>query len=356
MNKKLGTIQRVWMITAVIFLSFTLWSEALEVEGSNGEKPMLMMERIRDFLPGDNFNMLEDLRDRVEELSDSIGRGAERIGDSLERLTDFIGFGSDDSEEENQGEAPGEEEEALPSGQVVGTFKNREGEPVENVRVNLGNFATYTDEEGTFQFDDIPYGDYTLSYQVAQGEPLKEIEEILIDEGNQRFVFRLVLDQRNGEGLGGEGETLEEVEVESQSETVPLPEEEEEPEESSNVLWFLGLLFIILLGIGLFFLLNRKHIKVIDGGTGETLSKRKVEIKPVTWIDLSDEFEEASREKIRVRFIRSTIKKLFGSKVIFTVDDEIIAEIPEYSGELDFLVQRTSVQDEEQEDERRETD
>ncbi len=342
MRKNLIKMPSIIMMTLIIFLSFAVFSEALEEDPRQEETSLLVMERVTDFFTGDNFNVLEDLRDRVEELTESIGRGTEKIGESMEKLTDFIGFGTTDSDEEKEESETGNEEERISSGQVVGTFKTKAGEPFENIRVNLGNYATYTDSEGEFNFDNIPYGVYTLSYQESQGGELKNIEEILIDSDNERYVFSLVLDTGNEGAVLGEEENGEEILVDSDSEGAPEDEGIEDPEENSNTLLLLLLLILILLGILVFLLMNRKHIKIIDGGTGETLAKRKVDIKSVTWIDLTEEFHEASQEKIRVRFIRSAIKKLCGKKVVFTVDDQIVAEIPEYTGELDFLVKRKS--------------
>ncbi len=341
MRKNVIKIQSLLIITTMIFLSFTTYSGALEEEPRQGEGPLLVMDRITDFFSGDNFKVLEDMRERVEDLTDSIGRGTERIGESIEKLTDFIGFGDQDPDED-EGASRGEEERITP-GQVVGTFKTEAGEPVENIRVNLGNYATYTNSEGEFNFDNIPYGLYTLSYQESQGGALNNIEEILIDSENERFVFSLVLNNGDDGGVSGEGENAEEAAVDSESEAAPEDEGTADSDEGSNVPLYLILLFLILLGIAIFFAINRKHIKIIDGGTGETLAKKKVDIKPVTWIDLTEEFREASQEKIRVRFIRSAISKLFGNKIVFTMDDKIIAEIPEYTGELDFLVKRKPV-------------
>lgn len=354
-SKRWTGIRRLLLITMVLFISSTLYSGALGEEATKTEPitedaPYLMMERVTDFFSGDNFKILEDARDRIDELTDSIGRGSERIGESIERLTDFIGFGGSDSEDgEREGaeaDETSEEEQAAENntpGQVVGTFTSKEGDPLENIRVNLGNYATYTNERGEFAFADLPYGAYTLSYQESQGAGIHNIEEILIDSSNDRYVISMVLD------TGGAGEVLAEEDSEREIvvDTSPADaiEDREIEDEDSRMLIFIVFMILILLLIILFFIINRKHIKTIDGRTGETLGKKKIDIKPVTWIDLTEEFQDASGEKIRVRFIRSAIRKLCGKKVVFTVDDTIIAEIPEYTGELDFLVQRWPVEE-----------
>jgi|GEM_PF-1038281 len=355
MNKRWTSIRRLLLITIVLLIAGTLYSSALgedatKAEPTTEDTPYLVMERVRDFFSGDNFKVLEDARDRIDELTDSIGRGSERIGESIEKLTDFIGFGGSDSED---GEKEGAEDDETPqeeqtaenntTGQIIGTVKSKEGEPLENIRVNLGNYATYTNEKGAFAFNDLPYGVYTLSYQESQGEALNNVEEILIDSSNDRYVVSMVLD------TGSTGEVLAEEESEREivPDTSPVDafEDREIEDEESRLLIFIIVMILIFLLVIFIFMLNRKHIKTVDGRTGETLGKKKIDIKPVTWIDLTEEFQQASGEKIRVRFIGSAIKKLCGKKVVFTVDDTIIAEIPEYTGELDFLVQRIPVED-----------
>ena len=357
MNKRWIRIRRLLLITMVLFLAGTLYSGALGEDSPKEEAPYLVMEKVTDFFSRDNLKILEDARDRIDELTDSIGRGTERIGESIEKVTDFIGFGSSDSEEEQE-EPAAEAEEALEeepeqenntTGKIVGTVKSKNGEALENIRVNVGNYATYTNDRGEFAFNNLPYGVYTLHYQESQGEEFNNIEEITIDSNNNRYVVSLVLDMgRAGEVLAEE-ESEREVIVDSTPEVIPENTGIENENEDHGILLFIIIMMLALLMIILFFffffVIDKKHIKTIDGSTGETLGKKKVDIKPVTWIDLTEEFQEASGEKIRVRFIRSAIKKLCGKKVIFTVDDTIIAEIQEYTGELDFLVQRTAVKE-----------
>ena len=342
MSRNLNKIGSLLIITMILFLSTTIYSGAQE-EDKSREIPLLVMEKVTDFFSGDNFKILEDSKERIEELTDAIGRGSERIGESIEKLTDFIGFNNRDSDEDNkemENEGP---EENNSAGQVVGTVKTKGGEPVENLRMNLGNYATYTNNKGDFTFDNIPHGAYTLSYQESQSEARKNIEEILIDSDNQRYVFSLVLDSGDDGAVLSETEDPGETVLDPESETAPEDQGIENENEGRNILLYLLLLFLALLAMAVFFAINRKHIKIIDGRTGESLGKKKVDIKQVTWIDLTEEFQQASQEKIRIRFIRSAIRKLYGKKVVFTMDDKIIAEIPDYTGELDFLVQKKSV-------------
>ncbi len=337
---------RVGIIALVFLLGFTLQSSAFH-GGSPGDHSAgeggsyLVMERARDWLDVEPFKILEDARDRVEELTDSIGRGAKRIEETVDRLTDFIGFGDPDSREESgENTPPGDEEsrEERALGQVRGTFTTKEGEPVESVRVNLGNYATYTNAEGDFVFEEIPYGVYTLSYQPSENGRAKPVEEILLDRENNRYVVNLVIEGDSFEEAPGEEE--EEVLVESVSRESGEEQGLEEAGDEGGIPGFIFLLALVLLALVLFFRLNRKHIKVIDAQTGESLGKKKVEIKTVTWIDLTEEFQEASAQKIRIRFIRSALRKLCGKKVMFTVEDRVIAQIPEYTGELDFLIRK----------------
>ncbi|NBG89049.1 carboxypeptidase-like regulatory domain-containing protein [Isachenkonia alkalipeptolytica] len=347
-SKKMLRGKRLLILTLVFFLSFTLFSGAMEAEGPRGESrgeegSYLVMERVTDWFSMDNFEVIENAMDRIEEITDSIGRGTERIGESIDKITDFIGFGDNNSgEESGEEEGINEEQDKKDTGEVRGTFTTKDGDGVEDIRVNLGNYATYTNSTGDFAFDEIPYGIYTLSYQASESGELKPVEEILLDGENNRYVINLVIEQEPSEA--GEAQE-EEIIVDAVSEEAPEESPEADPEEDRGVLGLLLILSLLLLAIVLIFVLNRKHIKIIDAKTGESLGKRKVDIKAVTWIDLTEEFQEAAEEKIRIRFIRSALKKLYGKKVIFTVGDQVIAEIPEYTGELDFLIRRKPLEE-----------
>lgn len=334
MNKRRIGLGKLLVVTTIIILGFTITAGAIGEEPGKEEAPIMVMERVRDFFSGDNLDIFQDTKERVEELGDSIGRGTEKIGESIEKLTDFLGFDNPDSDEEElDEETEQDEQENVSTGQIAGNFKTTDGESLENIRVNAGNYATYTDNSGEFVFDNIPYGVYTLTYQESEDQALINIEEIRIDSDNDRYVISLILDTKN--------EIIVDSSTEAAPEAPPEGGETEDPEKNVRA----GLIIfavLILLGILLFLLIKRKHIKIIDAKTGETLRKKNIDIKPVTWIDLTEEVQSASYGKIRVLFMRSAINKLYGKKIIFTVEDQMIGEIPEYTGELDFLIEKRS--------------
>ncbi len=340
MKERLIKIKRLFAVTMVLLISLIGYSSALEEEYPKETETYMVIEKVTDLFSGENFNILENTKERVEELTDSIGRGSERIGDSIEKLTNLIGFDNTKTEEVNEALPSEGTQENNSTGQVVGTFKTKDGESLGDIRVNLGNYATYTNSNGDFLFDNLPYGVYTLSYQASQNEPTKALKEISIDSTNDRFVVSLVLENDGAGAVLAENDSAQEIRVGAVPEEIPGETGRGEQNGNRSTLLFLFFIMLALLALILFFAINRKHIKSFDGKTGEALGKKKVLIKDVTWIDMTEEFEIASGDKIRVRFIRTGIKKLWGRKVVFTADDQIIAKIPEYTGELDFLVHK----------------
>lgn len=51
-------------------------------------------------------------------------------------------------------------------GKVLGTVKRENGDPVSDVMVRMGELTTTTDEDGKFEFSNVPYGIYTVVAEV----------------------------------------------------------------------------------------------------------------------------------------------------------------------------------------------
>jgi len=140
--------------------------------------------------------------------------------------------------------------------------------------------------------------------------------------------------------LPGPDDEAEEVEV------APAPVEEPN---GTPFLPFVIFAILIAAVISLF-ISRRKHIRIVDAKTGVFIRKQKIKIYPRTKIDLTEAFEHAYQDAVRVQFLRPAIKKLPGHRILFIKDEEIISEIEEYTGELEYLVELPEIPEEETEE------
>jgi hypothetical protein len=98
------------------------------------------------------------------------------------------------------------------------------------------------------------------------------------------------------------------------------------------------IIILLALAITALYLISRKHIRIVDERTGKEIEKQRIEFKPRTRIDLTDAFENASNDAVRVQFMKPAIKKLSGFRIVFLYENAVAGEINQYNGELEHIV------------------
>ncbi len=127
-------------------------------------------------------------------------------------------------------------------------------------------------------------------------------------------------------------------EEEAAEEEPLLPIEEDVAKPAGGLLWLLLAAVVLFLALLLLVLLNRKHVRFVDGDTGEYIAKQKIRISPKTSIDLTEVFAQATGDAVRVQFLKPVRRKLIGSRVVFLANGQVLAEIANYTGELEYTV------------------
>ncbi len=276
--------------------------------------------------------LLESMRTYMEEVRDMIpGIGDPEPGVEPAPEPDVEPEPEPAPEPEPEPEPAPPETDVVPTaGTVEGWLADEERNPLSMMRVVMGPYETTTDRNGYFFFEDVDFG----SYELYLADPSIPEEVFLtsfrIDETAPNYTVNLAV-------------SLPEDETE-EAEVIAIPEEEDEPSRTALVL--LGIIALLVIAVIVLLLLKRKHIRIVDAKTGQVMEKRKLEIRPKTKIDLTEAFEYAHPEGLRVQFLSSAVKKLSGCRILFLKDGKTVAEIDEYAGELDYPVKLPEITEE----------
>ena len=261
--------------------------------------------------------LMETLGELIETMRTYIETIQESVGDLVENVLPG-------DREDDEPAPPAEEEPAPAAGTVGGRLSDDEGRPVSGTRLLLDSLETETDRSGSFFFDDVPFGSYSLAMVSPNTGETLVLTALTVDGNNPHFRVSLLV------SLPDPDDTDEEVTV---------TELEEDPETGRSLQWVILLVTAILL-LTVFRLLTRKHIQIIDAKTGQTLGKKRIQVRPTTRIDLTDELPDAYNEVVRIRFLRPVIQKLRGCRIVFLRNEQQLMELSEYTGELEITVSR----------------
>jgi len=283
-----------------------------------------------------DFPIIDNLMESLAELIETIRAYTEQV---QETVRDIISSEPEPVEEAEPIEETEPVEEAVPlpeeevpaTGIVEGRLIDDEKDPLSRMRVIMGARETMTDRNGFFFFEDVDFG----SHELYLSDPTLQEEVFLtnlnIDENNPNYTVNLTV------SLPDPDSEVEEIEV------APAPVEE--TDETPFLL--LGIFAVLIVAVISFFIIRRKHIRIVDAKTGKVIKKQKIRIYPKTTIDLTEAFEYAYQDAVRVQFLKPAIKKMPGYRILFMKDEEIIGEIEEYTGELEYLVKLPKIPEEE---------
>jgi len=72
-------------------------------------------------------------------------------------------------------------------GTIIGTVSDLQANPLADVKVNIGNLETYSNQDGSFSISDIPIGDkLVVSFELADYSPTQKIADI--EDGKSTFL------------------------------------------------------------------------------------------------------------------------------------------------------------------------
>ena len=263
----------------------------------------------------------DTLMETLSELIETMRSYIETIQESVGDLVDNVLPGD---REDDEPAPPAEEEPAPATGTVGGRLSDDEGRPVAGTLLLLNSLETETDRSGSFFFDGVPFGSYSLAMVSPNTGETLVLTSLTVDDNNPHYRVSLLV------SLPDPDDAEEEVTV---------TELEEDPETGQTLQWVILLLTAILL-LTVFRLLTRKHIQIIDAKTGQTLGKKRIQVRPTTRIDLAEELPEAYDEVVRIRFLRPVVQKLRGCRIVFLRNEQQLMELPEYTGELEITVRQ----------------
>ncbi len=328
------------IVMVVLVILVTYLTGGLVLASSENETSSSLPNKPQSTFSADH-PIIDNLMEAIDELIETIRAYTEQV---QEAVRDIISREEDEPEpveepaplpeeepEPVEEPAPLPEEEVPATGIVEGRLVDDDKDPLSRMRVIMGARETITDRNGFFFFEDVDFG----SHELYLSDPNLQEEIFLtsfnIDENNPIYTVNLIV------SLPDPDDEVEEVEV------VPAPVEEPD---GAPFLPFVIFAILIAAVISLF-ILRRKHIRIVDAKTGVFIKKQKIKIYPRTKIDLTDAFEYAYQDAVRVQFLRPAIKKLPGHRILFMKDEEIISEIEEYTGELEYLVELPEIPEEE---------
>ncbi len=266
---------------------------------------------------------IDNLMEAMAELMETIREYIEQVQDSVMDLVPGIG----EEEEIVEEPAPVPEDEVPVAGMVEGRLTDNDRNPLSEMRVVMGARETVTDGNGSFIFEEVDFGTHQIYLMDPGFQEDVFLTEFQIDENNPHYAVNITV------SMPEPGDDPEEIEV------APAPVEEPDEPGRGALLFFLGILALLVLAIVLFLLFRRKHIQIVDAKTGETIGSQKIKVYPRTKIDLTEAFEYAYGDAVRVQFLKPIIKKLWGHRILFIYDEEqVIGEIESYAGELEYPV------------------
>jgi len=336
MKQKMIVMAMLVVLATCLTGGLVLASAENETSSSLPNKPQATVSTdipIIDDLMEAIAELIETIRTYTEQVQEAVRDIISREEDEPEPVEEPAPLPEDEPEPVEE-PAPLPEDEAPATGIVEGRLIDDEKDSLSRMRVIMGARETITDRNGFFFFEDVDFG----SHELYLSDPNLQEEIFLtsfnIDENNPNYTVNLTV------SLPDPDDEAEEVEV------APAP-----VEEPNGTPFFPFVIFAILIAavIGLF-ILRRKHIRIVDAKTGVFIRKQKIKIYPRTKIDLTEAFEHAYQDAVRVQFLRPAIKKLPGHRILFIKDEEIISEIEEYTGELEYLVELPEIPEEETEE------
>ena len=283
-----------------------------------------LLENLNDMMQTMRAYM-EELREIVEDLIPGLGPAEPAEEPPAEEPTPVE---EPPPAEPPPAEEPTQEEPVPSTGTVEGRLADNDRNPMSGVTVIIGPREMQTNQSGYFFFEEVPFGSYDL-YLADDANEDVYLTTVHIDANNLHYSVNLIV------SLPDADDDTEIVEV------MEVPEEELEEDRGLLFILFVIILLLVLAIIALYFI-NRKHIRIVDARTGEEIEKQKIEFKPKTRIDLTEAFENASNDAVRVQFLKPATKKLSGFRIVFLHEDVVVGEINQYAGELEHIVKLPS--------------
>jgi len=317
------------IVMVVLVILVTYLTGGLALASVENETSSNLPNEPQSTVSTDNF-IIDNLMEAIAELIETIRAYSEQVEEAIRDIISREEVEPEPVEEP----APLPEDEVPATGIVEGRLVDDENNSLSRMRVIMGARETITDRNGFFFFEDVDFGSHELYLSDPNLQEEIFLTSFSIDENNPNYNVNLIVSLPDPE------DEVEEVEV------APAPVEE--PDGAPFLLF--GIFAILIVAVISFFILRRKHIRIVDAKTGEFIKKQKIKIYPRTKIDLTEAFEYAYEDAVRVQFLKPAIKKLVGHRIVFMKDEEIISEIEEYTGELEYLVKLPETSEEETSD------